>query len=376
MNLVLIQLLAKSGVAIIISVIAHICWSQIQAEFRQKEWAKYKKDRTCESIGITGESKMMDSGTTKHSTEGRKGLQQRRSFSDMMGQNDGIQNGSLVKEVAAQSVDMQRSISGQSSVESLESWKSTSSATTEGSVLTAATTVNTSPGQPSNFGIVVPGVYRSSYPREEDYEFIQKLNLKTIVTLVDKDIPQTFIPFMQANSIQHHKIALQGTKKETVPVSTMAAILQVVHDERNHPMLIHCNQGRVSPISDWYPLNLFENHQLIFPKHRTGCVVALVRKLQNWDLSRILEEYKTYAAPKIRDCDVDYVTKFQVADIQHLALAPLPESAPLPVQHPVKSRRTRFLIVAFFLIFICWNTFRVFRQVGRQSSQHDATLSL
>ncbi|ROV93050.1 hypothetical protein VPNG_09432 [Cytospora leucostoma] len=271
-----------------------------------------------------------------------------------MDQTNGIEDGDLLKEVAAQSVDMQRSISGQSSVESLESWKSTSSATTESSLLTESTSVNTSPGQPINFGTVVPGVYRSSYPREEDYEFIQKLKLKTIVTLVDKDIPETFIPFMQANGIQHQKIALQGTKKETVPVSTMAAILQVVHDKRNHPLLIHCNQGR----------------------HRTGCVVALVRKLQNWDLLRILEEYKTYAAPKIRDCDVEYVTKFQVADVQHLALAPLAESAPLPVQHPVKSRRTRFLIVAFFLIFICWNTFRVFRQMGRHTSQHDAILSL
>ncbi|KAK7735244.1 tyrosine-protein phosphatase siw14 [Cytospora paraplurivora] len=283
---------------------------------------------------------MMDSVMTKHSTEGRKGLQQRRSFSDMMDQNDGLEDGDLVKEMAAQSADMQRSISGQSSVESLESWKSASSVTTESSFLTEATTVNTSSGQPINFGTVVPGVYRSSYPREEDYEFIQKLKLKTIVTLVDKDVPETFIPFMQANGIQHHKIVLQGTKKETVPISTMAAILQVVHDKRNHPMLIHCNQGR------------------------------------NWDLLRILEEYKTYAAPKIRDCDVEYVTKFQVADIQHLALAPLPETAPLPFQHPVKSRRTRFLIVAFFLIFICWNTFRVFRQMGWQSSQHDATSSL
>lgn len=36
-------------------------------------------------------------------------------------------------------------------------------------------------GQPSNFGTVVPGVYRSSYPQEADYPFIQKLGLKTIM---------------------------------------------------------------------------------------------------------------------------------------------------------------------------------------------------
>ena len=34
---------------------------------------------------------------------------------------------------------------------------------------------------PVNFGIVVPGVYRSSYPRPQDYPFIKDLGLKTIM---------------------------------------------------------------------------------------------------------------------------------------------------------------------------------------------------
>lgn len=37
-------------------------------------------------------------------------------------------------------------------------------------------------GQPINFGCVVPGVYRSSFPRtEQAYEYLKGLNLKTIV---------------------------------------------------------------------------------------------------------------------------------------------------------------------------------------------------
>lgn len=35
--------------------------------------------------------------------------------------------------------------------------------------------------RPANFGIVVPGVYRSSFPQSEDYAFIEGLKLKTIV---------------------------------------------------------------------------------------------------------------------------------------------------------------------------------------------------
>ena len=35
--------------------------------------------------------------------------------------------------------------------------------------------------RPLNFGVVVPGFYRSSYPKPEDYSYLQSLHLKTIV---------------------------------------------------------------------------------------------------------------------------------------------------------------------------------------------------
>ena len=36
-------------------------------------------------------------------------------------------------------------------------------------------------GRPTNFGVVIPGVYRSSYPKLDDYDFIKGLKLKTMV---------------------------------------------------------------------------------------------------------------------------------------------------------------------------------------------------
>ena len=36
-------------------------------------------------------------------------------------------------------------------------------------------------GRPHNFGVVAPGVYRSSYPKPEHFKFIQDLKLKTVV---------------------------------------------------------------------------------------------------------------------------------------------------------------------------------------------------
>lgn len=213
---------------------------QIQEEYRRQECTKHRPVSTDRDLKVR-EARVMDTSKIRQSAVSRKGLQQRRSFSNMI-DHDGIEDLELVVgEAAAQSMEMQRSSSGQSSV---KSWSS--STTTEISLSKKHAEDDDIPGRPTNFGTVVPGVYRSSYPQEADYEFIQKLKLKTIVTLVDKEFPETFLPFMQANGIQHRHITMAGTKKEAIPVETMASILEVVHDKRNHPLLIHCNQGRVS----------------------------------------------------------------------------------------------------------------------------------
>ncbi|PSR97327.1 tyrosine phosphatase family-domain-containing protein [Coniella lustricola] len=224
---------------------------------------------------------------------------------------------------------MRREVSsGQSS---LRSKSSVASLGTESSWSKEAIEVTVESGEPINFGTVVPGVYRSSYPQEADYPFIKKLGLKTIVTLVDKAFPETFLPFMETNGIKHCHIVMEGTKKQTIPVKTMSTILEVIHDKRNHPLLIHCNQGR----------------------HRTGCVVAITRKLQNWKSDRILEEYKSYAHPKIRDGDVEYISAFQVTDLQHLGLVPLSETAAAAIHavHP-RPRPIRLYAVAALIILV------------------------
>ncbi|AEO61503.1 hypothetical protein MYCTH_2311715 [Thermothelomyces thermophilus ATCC 42464] len=100
--------------------------------------------------------------------------------------------------------------------------------------------------RPANFGIVVPGVYRSSFPQSEDYAFIEGLKLKTIVTLVQKESPQGYDDFLHRNGIKHAVFDMKGTKKEAIPVATMKSILRIVLDRRNHPLLIHCNHGKVS----------------------------------------------------------------------------------------------------------------------------------
>ncbi|KAM0277584.1 hypothetical protein ACHAQH_005703 [Verticillium albo-atrum] len=154
-------------------------------------------------------------------------------------------------------------------------------------------------GRPVNFGIVVPGVYRSSYPKGEDFDFVKNLGLRTIVTLGQKDEPdEVYGRFLAANSIRHHIIEMKGTKKQSIPIHTMRHILRIVLDKQQYPLMIHCNHG----------------------KHRTGCVVAVMRKLSGWEVSNVLDEYRTFAEPKVRDCDIGYITDFAVGDLSNLYL--------------------------------------------------------
>ncbi|KAH9985721.1 tyrosine phosphatase family-domain-containing protein [Xylariaceae sp. FL0662B] len=149
---------------------------------------------------------------------------------------------------------------------------------------------------PVNFGVVLPGLYRSGYPQAANYPFIQSFNLKTIVTLTGNDFPEGFQEFIVANHINHEVFDMAGTKRETIPLRTMQSIIAVVSNRKNYPLLIHCNHG----------------------KHRTGCVVGVLRKINHWDTTSVIQEYTKFAEPKVRETDLRYLTDFKLSDITTL----------------------------------------------------------
>jgi len=101
-------------------------------------------------------------------------------------------------------------------------------------------------GRPINFGVVVPGkIYRSSWPMIEDFQYLETLQLQTVISLVKKDLTPDFKGFLKNNQIQHKVIDMPGTKKVDITQELMQSIMEVVLDEANHPILIHCNHGKV-----------------------------------------------------------------------------------------------------------------------------------
>ncbi|KAK4771051.1 hypothetical protein SAY87_031583 [Trapa incisa] len=150
---------------------------------------------------------------------------------------------------------------------------------------------------PVNFSMVEEGVYRSGFPRASNFAFIETLNLRSIIYLCPEPYPEENMKYLQSRNIQLFQFGIEGKTEPSVSISenTITDALKVLIDVRNHPVLIHCKRG----------------------KHRTGCLVGCFRKLQNWCLSSVFEEYRSFAGVKTRVTDLRFLESFDVAALRH-----------------------------------------------------------
>ncbi|KAF4372673.1 hypothetical protein G4B88_024217, partial [Cannabis sativa] len=116
----------------------------------------------------------------------------------------------------------------------------------------------------------------------------------------DDDIlmpPVNFSMFLEANNIRLFQFGIEGKTEPTVSLLKDAIMdaLKILVDVRNHPVLIHCKRG----------------------KHRTGCLVGCLRKLQNWCLASVFEEYQRFAGVKSRETDKKFIESFDVLSLRH-----------------------------------------------------------
>ncbi|VVT45952.1 uncharacterized protein SAPINGB_P000973 [Magnusiomyces paraingens] len=161
---------------------------------------------------------------------------------------------------------------------------------------------------PENFSMVVNGIYRSSFPRADCFEFLKKIKLKSILVLIPEQYPDENVEFLKSQGIQFFQVGMPGNKEPFVhvPHSTITQALEIAINPANHPVLIHCNRG----------------------KHRTGCVVGCIRRLQNWSLTMIFDEYRRFAFPKARPLDQQLIELYNDHEIYSSAT----EQGWLPLQ--------------------------------------------
>ncbi|KAL9453730.1 hypothetical protein AB3S75_009354 [Citrus x aurantiifolia] len=136
---------------------------------------------------------------------------------------------------------------------------------------------------PLNFSMVDNGIFRSGFPDSANFSFLQTLRLRSIIYLCPEPYPEANTEFLKSNGIKLFQFAIEGHKEPfvNIPEDMIREALKVLLDVRNHPVLIHCKRG----------------------KHRTGCLVGCLRKLQKWCLSSVFDEYQRFAAAKARVSD-------------------------------------------------------------------------
>ncbi|RKO93618.1 protein-tyrosine phosphatase, partial [Blyttiomyces helicus] len=155
---------------------------------------------------------------------------------------------------------------------------------------------------PLNFAMVAPGVYRAGYPNKKNFPFLQKLGLKSIMYLCEDDYSDENSSFLKANNIDIFLVKISGNKEPfgEIDQGQIAGALVKVLDQRNHPILIHCNKGA----------------------HRIGCMIGCLRKLQNWSMTSIFDEYRRFAGTKIRIADQEFIEVYSAVVHYDAANAP------------------------------------------------------
>lgn len=161
--------------------------------------------------------------------------------------------------------------------------------------------------------MVVPGVYRSSYPKAKHFAFLASLKLRSILYLCPEEYPEENKKFMEAHGIKLLRHPMDGNKEpfRTIPEERVVEALHTILDPANRPLLIHCNKG----------------------KHRTGCVVGCLRKLQQWSLTAIFAEYGRHAGAKVRVIDQHFMEFFDETQIDSSRMTTLPTFAGNAIQN-------------------------------------------
>ncbi|KAL4562994.1 hypothetical protein LXL04_027025 [Taraxacum kok-saghyz] len=148
---------------------------------------------------------------------------------------------------------------------------------------------------PFNFAVVDDGIYRSGLPDTINLSFLKTLGLRSIIYLCPEPYPEENLEFLNANAIQLHQFGIQKSKDKNpimeIQEGKIHDALRVLIDPKNHPVLIHCKRG----------------------KHRTGCLVGCLRKMQNWCMGAIHEEYKHFAGDKSRISDQIFLETFDIS---------------------------------------------------------------
>lgn len=147
---------------------------------------------------------------------------------------------------------------------------------------------------PDNFAVVEPGLYRASLPHANNFSFIRSLCLKRVILLAPER-PQKII----VNLLDEHKIHLahtglhawtSDTSWKPMAEEVVKESLEMILTREYYPMMV-CDVGG---------------------RHLVGMVIGCLRRLQNWNFNSVITEYRTYAGPRTRYVNEQFIELFDI----------------------------------------------------------------
>lgn len=173
---------------------------------------------------------------------------------------------------------------------------------------------------PHSYGIVENRLYRSCAFTSASFEFIDSLNLKSIIYVSPE------LPFPQLKEYcvsrdirfvhkglevwrpRHTKVVRAELVKET---------LEFILDRDNYPTMIMCSTG------------IYE----------TGVIVGCLRKLQTWSFTSTMDEYRRFAGAKRRVPLEQFIELFDVDLVRRPGRDSLPDWALLELEEDERETR-------------------------------------
>jgi protein tyrosine/serine phosphatase len=138
---------------------------------------------------------------------------------------------------------------------------------------------------PNYFGIVEAGVFRSTMPSVHNFPFLKQLGLKHVIILSAATVARGVYAFFEEIGVNVSHTGAQSRQKDTwkptwKPVSeeVIKSSLELILRANTQPLLI-CDTSGVE---------------------RVGVVVGCLRRLQNWNLNSVINEYRSFAGRKTR----------------------------------------------------------------------------
>ncbi|TYZ62288.1 hypothetical protein PybrP1_006969 [[Pythium] brassicae (nom. inval.)] len=124
---------------------------------------------------------------------------------------------------------------------------------------------------PFRFSSVQQGLFRGAYPTLKNFRFLQRLRLRSIVSVTPEPPTADLAAFCAAENVALHHFYAEKFTSDNVTVSpaTVSQILQLLVKQEHLPLYLHCLDGA----------------------NVTGIIIMVLRKLQNWTKVATVSEF-------------------------------------------------------------------------------------